>query len=184
MENYDATSIEGFMRQYERHVTHVIVAHTRFRPFEKPQKIIDEYARQSKKDLRHALNVFGASLHPTQKNRARRYPYQFAPLVFSTLEGAHETENSCLTLHFNLCLGNLPPQLTTEEIEKKFVYAWHKKANQSSDIKIFEYKNHNTQTWLGYQLKEAQQPPNLAWDTNGIWDVENCWIPHAALSED
>ena len=184
MRNYDAKNIEAFFRQNERHITHLIVAHTHFRPFQKTQAQIHHYARQAKKDLRHALNHFGRLLYPNASNRVRRNPSKYAPLTFVTLEGAHETTNQALTLHFNISLGNLPKILNTDDITVLFSHAWHIEAHQSDDIKAYEYKANRTNTWLGYQLKEAQQIRNLAWDDNGIWDVENCWIPHAALSAD
>jgi hypothetical protein len=100
------------------------------------------------------------------------------------LEGARETTKPAPTLHFNICLGNLPKILTTDDVQTLFTHAWHDKAHQSPDVMAYDYKNNPPKTWLGYQLKEAQQRPNLAWETSGIWDVENYWIPHAVFSAD
>ncbi|WP_197457842.1 hypothetical protein [Ferrovum sp. PN-J185] len=75
----------------------------------------------------------------------------------------------------------MPTVLTTEEIQTLFSYAWHEKAGLSQDIQVYKKQ---TGTWFGYTLKEAQQAPSKAWATDGIWDVNNCWIPHAALNAD
>jgi len=184
MKNYSAKDIEAFFRQQEQHISHVLVAHTRFHAYDKTQAQIDGLARIARKDLRHALNHFGRLLYPTAQNKARRNPYKYRPLTLVTLEGARTTNNPALTLHFNICLGNLPTHLTTDDIQKLFIHAWHDKAHQSADVMAYDYKNHPAKTWPGYQLKEAQQNPTLAWEINGIWDVENCWIPHAAFSAD
>lgn len=184
VKKYCAKDIENFFKLQDQHITHVLVAHTRSHVYNKTQAQINELARTARKDLRHALNHFGCLLYPTAQNRARRNPYKYRPLTLVTLEGARETNNPALTLHFNICLGNLPKILTTDDIQILFTHAWHDKAHQSADVMAYDYKNHPSKTWLGYQLKEAQQRPNLAWETSGIWDVENCWIPHAAFSAD
>lgn len=184
MENYTADDITRFFTSYEQHVTHILVAHTIFHAYGKSMREIEKMAEIGKRDLRHALNHFGRLLHPNHQNRARRNPYKYAPLVFVTMEGAKETADRALTIHFNISLGNLPNQLTTEEIETLFRHAWHDKSHQSSDIKAYDYRAQQRQTWHGYGVKEAQQSPKLAWTTEGVWDVPNCWIPHAALIAD
>jgi hypothetical protein len=61
--NYTAQDIQNYIGQYEKHFTHVIVAHTHFRPYVNPKnkKIKNPEARtkllatQAKKELRYAM---------------------------------------------------------------------------------------------------------------------------------
>ena len=193
MNNYKASDIEGFMNEYEQYVTHVIVAHTKFHPYVNPQSKsiinnqlrIQHMAEQAKKDCRYALNVFSKQLYPTASNKPVRNPLKYKPLTLVTIEGAKETTDRAQTIHFNIAIGNLPKILTAEDIETLFRHAWCTKANQSSDIKVIKYfKKAEEACWIGYSLKEAQQDNKKAWTTDGIWDVSNCWIPHAALNAD
>lgn len=189
---YTADNIKNFLGTYENHISYVIVAHTYFRPYTNPIKgkhintraKIQRQLEQTKRDCRYALNIFNQMLHPNSTNKARRYPHTYRPLTFVTIEGAKETTDRRQTIHVNISLGNLPTVLTAEDIYVLFSYAWHTKAKQSNDIKVLDYKKATDYQWTGYTLKEAQQAPYKAWDTNGIWDVENCWIPHAALAAD
>jgi hypothetical protein len=189
---YTAKNIENFMQSYEKHVSHYIVAHTHFRPFINPQskytgnnKIrIGKMAEQASKDCRYALNCFSKLLYPTASNKPIRFPYVYRPLTFVTIEGANETTDKAQTIHFNIAIGNLPKVLTTDDIKALFSHAWHDKAKLSADIQIYEKRQNVVETWFGYTLKEAQQARYKAWATDGIWDVNNCWIPHAALNAD
>ena len=184
VKKYCAKDIEAFFKQQDQHISHVLVAHTRFHAYGKTKQQLGELARASSRDLRHALNHFGRLLYPSAQNKVRRNPYRYRPLTIVTLEGARETTNPALTLHFNICLGNLPTLLTTDDIRTLFTHAWHIQAHQSDNVMAYDYTVHPTKTWLGYQLKEAQQQPTSAWETSGVWDVENCWIPHAAFRAD
>lgn len=196
MTQYSATDIEQFFNQYEKHVSHIIVAHTHHRPYVastdvgrfknvQAEQYVNAKLFQTEKDLRHALNCFSKLLYPTHPNRPRQNPSVFRPLTFVTIEGARETTDRAQTIHVNIAMGNLPSVLSTEEIETLFRHAWHDMAHQSSDVKAYDYTRVEGQSrWMGYSLKEAQQAPHKAWDTNSIWDVSNCWIPHAALKAD
>jgi hypothetical protein len=184
MGNYTAHDITKFFATYEQYVTHILVAHTLSHPYGKSKAEIGRMSELARRDLRHALNHFCRLLYPNASNKARRNPYKYAPLVFVTMEGARETTDRGLTIHFNISLGNLPKVLTTDDIQTLFSHAWHQKAHQSDDIKTYDYTANKAQTWHGYGLKEAQQTPKLAWTTDGVWDVQNCWIPHAALITD
>lgn len=190
--NYTAADIEKFIGQYERHFTHVIVAHTKFRPYINPysksysnnQLGIQRMAEQAKRDCRHALNCFNKLLYPGATNKPKRHPELYRPLTFVTIEGARETTDRAQTIHFNITLGNLPIRLTAHEVEVLFTHAWHVQAKQSNDVFVEDYFSGTSKQWIGYTLKEAQQAKHKAWTTDGIWDVENSWIPHAALAED
>ncbi len=189
---YTADDIKKFLGKYENYISHVIVAHTYFRPYTNPIKgkhtniraKIQRQLEQTKRDCRYALNIFNRMLYPNSTNKAKRFPFTYRPLTFVTIEGAKEITDRCQTIHINVSIGNLPTVLTTEDIHVLFEYAWHVKAGQSNDIKVTEYIKGTNNQWTGYSLKEAQQAPNKAWETDGIWDVENCWIPHAALAAD
>lgn len=188
--HYTAKNIETFIQFYDKHVSYYIVAHTHFRPFLKAQSKytgnnklrIGKMAEQASKDCRYALNCFSKLLYPAATNKPTRFPYLYRPLTFVTIEGAKETTDKAQTIHFNIAIGNLPKVLTTEDIFTLFSYAWHEKAGLSADIQI--YKKQQADTFYGYMLKEAQHTPSKAWATDGIWDVNNCWIPHAALNAD
>lgn len=186
MREYTAKDIVEFYAQYERHITHVCVAQTRFRVFEKIPQQITKIMEQVSQDVRHCLNVFSSSIYTGKSNKARRNPLKFKPLSFVTIEGSSQTTDREKTIHVNIALGNLPKNLSAIELEIHFRKAWVKKANQANDVffdKASEYPS-NVISFLGYSLKEAQQTRHKAWSENSIWDVTNCWIPHAALSED
>ena len=196
MRNYNAQDIEDMFNQYEKHVTHVIVAHTYHRPYVASTNFgrfkhvrADQYIKtkmeQTNKDCRYALNCFYKLLYPTATNKPTRQPELFKPLTFVTIEGANETTDRSKTIHVNISLGNLPSVLNKDDIETLFKHAWHDMAHQSSDVKAYDYyKVDEAAHWAGYSLKEAQQNTRKSWDTNSIWDVTNCWIPHAALNAD
>ena len=184
MRNYTADDIEKFANEYEQHFTHTVVAHTHMRPCGKKTEQIERMAMQAKRDCRHALNCFNKLLYPSATNKPVRRPDMFRPLTFVTLEGAKETADRALTIHFNITLGNLPAILTTEDIGTLFRHAWHDMAHLSSNITADDYYKGNQSRWSGYTLKEAQQEKRKAWTTDGTWDVENCWIPHAAFNAD
>ena len=196
MREYIAKDIESYFNQYERYVSHVIVAHTYHRPYVasmvtgrfknvKPENYRRNKVYQTSKDLRYALNCFTKLLYPDRSNLPRRNPFLYRPLSFVTIEGADVTSDREKTIHVNITLGNLPSVLTTEDIETLFRHAWHNMAKQSSNVNAYDYTTVEGQSrWAGYSLKEAQKDPRKAWKTTGIWDVYNCWIPHAALNAD
>jgi len=196
MRNYKAQDIESMFNQHEQHVSHVVVDHTLHRPYVASTDVgrfkhvrADQYIKtkmeQTSKDTRHALNCFYKLLYPTHSNRPNQNPNLFKPLTFVTIEGANQTTDRSQTIHVNISLGNLPSVLNTEDIETLFRHAWHDMAHQSTDVKAYDYyKVDEASHWAGYSLKEAQQNTRKAWDTNSIWDVSNCWIPHAALKAD
>ena len=178
--NYTAKDIESFFKQHQNKVSHVIVAHTHFRPFNSTPIKIEHMTHEAKKSLTYALNCFSKSIHKNYTNKPIRYPHKFRPLSLTTIENIKTTTDNKQTIHFNICLGNIPKHLTTTEIEIHFRYAWVKKAQQNNDIycdAIAEYPC-DSQNWFGYIIKEANRDRQLAWSTNGTWDVLNTWIPN------
>lgn len=190
--DYTAQDIEAWFDGYKRHITHVVVAHTHHRPYVastntgrfkhvNPASYLSAKLAETSTSTRYALNCLNRLLYPANTNRARRQDEKFKPLSFVTIEGAKETTDKAQTIHINIALGNLPKVLTTGDIETLFRHVWHEKAKQKDDVKVLDYDGGN---WVGYSLKEAQQQPSRAWNTDSIWDVSNCWIPHGALNED
>jgi hypothetical protein len=184
--NYKAEDIANFFKKHERNVTHVIVAHTKFRPCRYSQSTIDLMATQAKKDLRHALNCFSKQLYPKHTSLVQRKPHNYRPLTLVTIENIKETTDERQTIHFNISLGNLPKHICTTMIDINFRHAWHIKTKQQNDIyteAIADYPS-NPQKWFSYSVKDASTDSKLAWSTNGTWDVGNCWIPQAAINTD
>ena len=72
--NYTASDITEFFQKHESKVTHNLVAHTKFRPYNHSKAQIDAMANESKKALRYALNCFGKSLYPNHSNYITRKP--------------------------------------------------------------------------------------------------------------
>ena len=186
MREYTAKDIANFYAMYERHISHVCVAQTRFRAFEKSPQQIEKLIGQVSQDVRHCLNVFSSSIYKGQTNKARRNPFKFKPLSFVTIESTSQITDREKTIHVNIALGNLPSQLSAMELEIHFRRAWVTRANQVNDIFFEQATEHPSSvlSFIGYSLKEAQQTRRKAWSDDSIWDVTNCWIPHAALSAD
>ena len=182
MRNYTAQDIETMFKPYTKHITHVIVAHTLLRPYNaKSERQLETMLLETRRACSYALNCFNKMLYPSATNKSVRHPHMYRPLTVVTTEGARWTADRSQTIHVNIALGNLPSVLSSEDIETLFRHTWHDKAKQGTNIKVENYYEKN---WVGYSLKEAQQQPSRAWDTNSNWDVGNCWIPTAALNAD
>ena len=196
MRNYTADDIAAMFKQYEQHVQYVVVAHTYHRPYTvccnegqlkrmNADKWLTNKMQQTRKDIRYALNCFNSLLYPNATNAVKRKPMLYRPLTFVTIEGAKQTLDRQQTIHVNIALGNLPSALQRQDIETLFRHVWHDKAKQSDDIKVVDYyEAKQGKGWIGYSLKEAQIQPSRAWNSDSIWDVENCWIPHSAINVD
>jgi hypothetical protein len=182
--NYSHQNITNHFAQYADHFKFAIVAHTNYRAFDKSQRQIDSMIEQTSINCRYAMNCFSKLLYPDATNKPFRYPYLYKPLSFVTIENAHDRVTREQTIHINITLGNVPAVLTAADIETLFRHAWHDNAEQSADVKAYQLKQGTESVWLGYTVKEAQHEKQKAWETNGIWDVQNCWIPHAALKAD
>jgi 5-methylcytosine-specific restriction endonuclease McrBC regulatory subunit McrC len=87
-------------------------------------------------------------------------------------------------VHVNLLLGNLPTHLNDAHIYQCLTYAWLYKAKQSDDLSFYNIANDNQSVCraLNYSVKEGRANRERLWSTNGIWSVQNCWIPHQALN--
>lgn len=122
--NYSAADIASFFATHESKVTHNLVAHTKFRPCRYTQNQIDAMATQAKQDLRYALNCFAKSLYPNHTSLVQRKPHIYRPLSLVTIENIKETTDEEQTIHFNICLGNIPKHLNTADIASRFKHAW------------------------------------------------------------
>jgi len=184
--NYTAKDISDFFNQHDSMVTHNLVAHTKFRPCRHSKHQIEAMATDAKNSLRYALNVFSKSLYPNQSNLVVRKPHVYRPLSLVTIENIHETTDPQQTIHFNISLGNIPKHMNSTQIEILFRHAWHVKAKQSNDVYLTEKNEYpaSPSKWFGYIVKEANNSKQLAWDTNGTWDVQNTWIPNNAINTD
>ena len=119
MRNYTAQDIEAMFKPYEKHITHVIVAHTRLRPFSaKSEQQLENMLFQTRRSCAYALNCFNKMLYPSATNKPVRQPHKYRPLTLVTTEGARWTADRAQTIHVNIALGNLPHVLTIEDI-------WH-----------------------------------------------------------
>ena len=192
MRDYTSHDIKAMFDDYRPFISHIIVAHTFHRPcvastnigrFKnvKPESYLKSKLEQTSKDTRYALNCFNRLLYPNATNRVVRNPKLFRPLTFVTIEGVKETTDRSQTIHVNIALGNIPKALTNEDVDTLFRHVWHEKAKQKNDVYV---RNYDERDWIGYSLKEAQHQSSRAWNTDSIWDVGNCWLPHAALNED
>ena len=190
--NYTAQDVETWFDRYKQHITHVVVAHTRYRPWVASQntgrfkwvnteKYLQRRLEETSKSTRYTLNCLNSFIFPGRTNRTRQKPSSFKPFAFVTIEGVKPTQDRQKTIHINIALGNLPSILTKEDLQIIFRHLWHEKAKQKDDVWV---DNYDGRPWGGYTLKEAQQDPSRMWDESSIWDVDNCWIPHSALSED
>lgn len=184
--NYSAADIASFFAAHKSKVTHNLVAHTKFHPCNHSQFQIDAMAAQAKRDLRYALNCFAKSLYPNHTSLVQRKPHIYRPLSLVTIENIKETTDEEQTIHFNICLGNIPRRLSTAGIKCHFQYAWVDKARQQDDIYITHKDDYGTDInkWFSYIVKDANKSKQLAWTTSGTWDVENSWIPNNAINTD
>jgi len=173
--NITLETIRGFLRSYQNHITHYLVAQSYYRPYRKQDKDIELMVLNLKKDLRHARNCFNKELYG---NGAKRKPLLYQPLLIPTLEGTRARESKTITLHYNIYIGNLPKQLTSQDIKELWTYCWHVKVKQASDIYVVTPTHGTKEHLLDYGTKEAE------YGNIECWDFENTQIPHLALSAD
>lgn len=170
-----AETIREFLDKHERHITHYLVAHSKYSAYRKAAKDIEQMTFNLRKDLRYARNCFNKELYG---NGARRKPHLLQPLLIPTVEGTTEITNRHVTIHYNIYLGNLPKALTTEDIKTLWTYCWVDKAQQRNDIYITEPLPNTQSHLLHYGTKEAQ------FGNISCWDFENTQIPYSALNID
>ena len=183
MRNYNATDIQQLFNAQTHLAQFYIVAHTNICPARLSAKTLHARVQAAKQDLRHTLNVLAATLHPKQSNLVRRKPNLYRPLSLTTLEAVSTAQAPTLTAHFNIILGNIPKYFRqTETIDSIFRQTWTK-CRQSNDV--------HTQPIIGsskglnfYVLKEAHYNKQKIVGDISNWDVENTFIPNAAVYAD
>lgn len=175
MRNYTGKDITNWLYTYDKHVTHVAVAHTKIRPYQKQQPQIDYAVKNAREQCRLFRRRFTQFLYGM---KGLRKPDQFGPLMITTIEGTQDWHDPQMTVHFNFGLGNLPPSLTTEELRQVFAAFWCEQESFTTK-KLWLQDRETCQTgWLQYITKETLLG-NI-----GTWDEQNTQIPHSALAAD
>ena len=170
-----SNTITEFLEQHAHRVTHVAVAHTRYKTFERTDAGMARIVDAAKRDCTHFRNCFNRALYG---RRAMKEPLRFQPLLIATLEGSLITSDRNLTLHYNFAFGNLPCDLPDARLVELLRSNWVSRAGQRDDIWIENVAGDEQRAkgWIGYSMKEAQTRGNLA-----VWDFENTQIPYAAF---
>lgn len=183
MRTYNAADIQQLFDAQAHLAQFYIVAHTNICPARLSAKTLHTCVQAAKQDLRHTLNVLAAALHPNQSNLARRKPNLYRPLTLITIEAVDTAQAATLTTHFNIILGNIPKHFRkAETIDGIFRHTWTN-CRQSEDV--------HTQTIIGsskglnfYVLKEAHYDKQKIVGDISTWDIDNTFIPHAAVYAD
>ena len=183
MRNYNAADIQKLFDAQSNLAQFYIVAHTNICPARLSAKTLHTRIQAAKQDLRHTLNVLAATLHPKQSNLVRRKPNLYRPLALTTLEAVNTAQAATLTAHFNIILGNIPKHFRqAATIDSIFRHTWTN-CRQSNDV--------HTQPIIGsskglnfYILKEAYYDTQKIVGDISTWDVDNTFIPNAAVYAD
>jgi hypothetical protein len=183
MRNYNAADIQQFFDEQTHLAQFYIVAHTNICPARLSAKSLYKRVQAAKQDLRHTLNVLAATLHPKQSNLVRRKPNLYRPLALTTVESINTAQAAKLTTHFNIILGNIPKHFRqAETIDGIFRHTWTH-CRQSKDV--------HTQAIIGsskglnfYVLKEAHYDTQKIVGDISTWDIDNTFIPNAAVYAD
>jgi hypothetical protein len=169
-------TIREFLCSHANHITHWAVAHTHFHTYHATNAEVLSMKTAAQKQVRYFLRTFNQYLY---QSKAHRKPQLYTPLVITTIEFAKASPFKQDTMHFNFALGNIPKNLTTEELRKIFEHCWVDKAKLSSKaLWLKDAVQAENTNWLNYITKEAE--------TGNIetWDFENTQIPHLALTAD
>lgn len=183
MRTYNATDIQKLFNAQAHLPQFYVVAHKNICPSRLSAKTLQARVQAAKQELRHTLNVLATTLHPKQSNLVRRKPNLYRPLTLTTLESVNTAQAPKLTAHFNINLGNIPKHFRqTETIDSIFRHTWTN-CRQSKDV--------HTQPIIGnskdlnfYVLKEAHYDKQKIVGDISTWDVDNTFIPKAAVYAD
>ena len=183
MRTYNATDIQQLFNAQAHLAQFYIVAHTNIYPSRLSAKTLQARIQTAKQDLRHTLNVLAAALHPNQSNLVRRKPNLYRPLTLTTIEATNTAQAATLTTHFNIILGNIPKHFRqAETINGIFRHTWTN-CRQSEDVHtqtiIISSKGLNF-----YVLKEAHYDKHKIVGDISTWDIDNTFIPNAAVYAD
>ena len=183
MRTYNASDIQQLFDAQSHLAQFYIVAHTNICPARLSAKTLHTRVQAAKQDLRHTLNVLAAALHPKQPNLVRRKPHLYRPLALTTIEAVDTAQAATLTAHFNIILGNIPKHFRqVETINSIFRQTWTN-CRQNADVQ--------TQAIIGsskglnfYVLKEAHYDKQKIVGDISTWDIDNTFIPNAAVYAD
>jgi len=183
MRTYKANDIQQLFDAQAHLAQFYVVAHTNICPARLSANSLHTRVQAAKQDLRHTLNVLGAALHPNQSNLVRRKPHLYRPLALTTIEAINTAQAATLTAHFNIILGNIPKHFRqAETINSIFRHTWAN-CRQSEDVHtqpiIDSSKGLNF-----YVLKEAHYHKQKIVGDISTWDIDNTFIPNAAVYAD
>ena len=107
----------------------------------------------------------------------------YRPLTLITIEAVDTAQATTLTTHFNIILGNIPKHCRqAATIDGIFRHTWTN-CRQSDDV--------HTQPIIGsskglnfYVLKEAHYDKQKIVGNISTWDIDNTFIPNAAVYAD
>lgn len=169
-------AIGNFLQKHTDRITHVAVAHTRYKTFERSDFGMLRIVEQAKQDCRHFRNCLNKELYG---RKAQRKPFLYQPLLIATLEGSLINTDRDLTLHYNFSFGNLPQGISDSVFQTMFSECWVDRAKQRDNIwhDVIAGDVTKAKGWLGYSMKEAESRGNVA-----VWDFENTQIPHEAFN--
>lgn len=183
MRNYNAADIQQLFDAQAQLAQFYIVAHTNICPARLSAKMLHTRVQAAKQDLRHTLNVLAATLHPNQSNLVRHKPHLYRPLALTTLEAVNTAQASALTTHFNIILGNIPKHFRQREtIDSIFRHTWIN-CRQNADVHTQPIIGSNKGLYF-YVLKEAHYDKQKIVGDISTWDVDNTFIPNAAVYAD
>ena len=101
----------------------------------------------------------------------RRKPQKFSLLLLPTLEGSRFSPEGFRTLHYHIGIGNVPVDMSLNDLRKAIYAQWEKTSYGQMDIKI----NPGNDGWVSYITKEVEQG-----DTR-CCDWLNAYVPEIAL---
>jgi hypothetical protein len=182
--NYQSSDVSKLFIDYEKHISHYAVLHTKHRANGFSAKKLEHLLEEIRNSLRLALNILERNIYQGKTNLPRRKPFLYKTLRFVTVEGATETYDKDKTIHINIMFGNLPEHITTTHLLVYLHQAWTIQCKQGNDIYVEKLgiDCENKARVANYSVKEGRANRERLWSTHGIWDVENCWIPHQAFA--
>ena len=183
MRTYNAADIQQLFDAQAHLAQFYVVAHTNICPARLSAKTLHTRVQTAKQDLRHTLNVLAAALHPNQSNLVRRKPHLYRPLALTTIEAINTAQAATLTTHFNIILGNTPKHFRqAETIDGIFRHTWTN-CRQSEDVQTHAITGSSTGLNF-YVLKEAHYDKQKIVGDISTWDIDNTFIPNAAVYAD
>ena len=190
MRNYGPHDIKNFSNEYNDHYQFYVVAHSKFHPRNQSQATISRHRGRLSGKLNKTLKLLVERFHPNFFQMKSKDRALSRMLTFTTIEGLDTMDIQPMTTHFNISIGNLPSHVTKDVFRDEFLKIWHKQFRESDDFwiaavnELVSLKNLTEDPLKavnGYVVKDAYKDKSKSWSTDGLWDINNCWIPHDAL---